>query len=404
MNPTEHKKRVLLVNKFYYPRGGDCIAVLATEHLLMDRGHETALFCMNYSENLPSQWSGYFPDEISFAGGGVAGKMKAAARLFRDNDVAKRFERIMNDFRPDVVHLHNIHSYLSPVVAQIAADKGVRVVWTMHDYKLLCPSYSCLRNGKPCELCLTDISNVFRKRCMKNSRAASLLAWMEASFWTKKRLARLTDTFISPSSFLKNKMIAAGFQPEQISVLPNFMHAPALMDEDREDYYCYAGRLSEEKGVKSLLDAAKQIPYTLKVIGGGALLDKYRKEYPQTHIEFLGQMPHRELLQILRKAQFSVLPSVCYENNPLGIIESLSMGVPVLGSRIGGIPEMIEEGVNGELFTPGDVDELKSKIKECFLRYPNSGRHSMIAATAQEKYSPDNFYTLLTRIYDKQNT
>jgi len=388
---------ILLVNKFYYPRGGDFTAVSATEELLKAHGHRVAVFSMQYPRNNPTPWERYFPPEISFGSKGLAGKLRAAVRLFHSPEVAGRFRKLLHDFRPDVVHLHNIHSYLSPVVAQVAHRAGIRVVWTMHDYKLICPSYACLRDGAPCELCYTHKSNVLTHRCMNNSRMASLLAWLEALYWNRRKLERITDRFVSPSSFLKGRMVAAGFRPEQISVLHNFMYRP-MSPVGKEDYYCYVGRLSAEKGLDVLLDAAVRLPYPLKIVGDGPLYAALREKYASPQIEFTGHLPSDRLLPIVQRARFLVLPSVWYENNPFSVIEALCVGVPVLGARIGGIPELIETGVNGLLFEPGDTEDLKHHIRqmtETTFHYPE------IARQAQTKFSGRNHYQHLMEIYTK---
>ncbi|MDR3268082.1 MAG: glycosyltransferase [Tannerella sp.] len=392
-------KRILLVNKFYYPRGGDCTAVLTTEQLLKAKGHNVAIFSMQHADNIVSPWETYFPEEISFSQPGVSGKMKAARRIFHSSAVVSQFTRILNDFKPDVVHLHNIHSYLSPVVAQIAHQKGIPVVWTLHDYKLICPVYTCLHAGKPCELCFSDKSHVFRRRCMKNSRTASMLAWMEALYWNRRKLERIISRFISPSLFLKEKMTSAGFHPDQIEALPNFMYKHSPRITEKEDYYCYVGRLSSEKGVDTLLEAARKIPYPLKIIGDGYLSDRFKKQYPHTHIEFLGQLPSERLLPIVQKARFLVMPSVWYENNPFSVIEALCMGTPTLGARIGGIPELIDTKTNGDLFSPGNAEELASKITACIRRFSDTYDFEKIAETAQNKFSSGTFYNKLIQIY-----
>ncbi|MDR3309102.1 MAG: glycosyltransferase [Tannerella sp.] len=388
--------RILLVNKFYYPRGGDCTAVISTEQLLREHGHQVAVFSTRHPENIPSQWEEYFAEAVSFDGGGLTGKLKAAARLFGSSEVARNFRRLLADFKPDVVHLHNIHSHLSPVVAAIAHRQGVRVVWTLHDYKLICPAYSCLRDGKPCELCYTKKSFVLTKRCMKNSRAASLLALAEALYWNRPELERITDRFISPSAFLKEKMVSAGFRPSKIEVLHNFMYRQLPPVASKDNYYCYVGRLSAEKGVDDLLEAARQLPYPLKIIGSGALLETCRQRYNHPHIEFVGQTTAARLLPLVQRAQLLVAPSVWYENNPYSIIEALCLGVPVLGARIGGIPELIDPGRNGDLFTPGNIIELQSKIAEQF-NHPYD--YAEIASNAQERFSAETFYGRLMELY-----
>ena len=141
--------RVLVVNKFYYPRGGDCVCTLNLETLLKEKGLEVAVYAMNYPENISSPNDKYFAAEVNFAGG-VSAKIAAAKRIFGMGDIIPSFKKILADFKPEVVHFNNIHSYLSPVIVKLAHESGAKTVWTMHDYKLLCPAYTCRRDGKPC--------------------------------------------------------------------------------------------------------------------------------------------------------------------------------------------------------------------------------------------------------------
>ena len=393
--------RIVLVNKFYYPRGGDCTAVLGLEKLLRENGHETAIFSVSNPLNKPSAWVSYFPSPVDFYASGVSGKFTALTRLFHSTEVSRQFNRLITDFRPDVVHLHNIHSYISPIVAQIARKRGMRIVWTLHDFKLVCPSYSCLRDGATCEACFRNKFPVVRYKCMKNSLPASIMAYLEAIYWNRKKLSAYTDTFISPSAFLKSKMIQAGFRSEQIEVLPNFLSEPLNASTDKADYYCYVGRLSPEKGVETLLEAARRIPYELKIIGGGPLLDAYRERYACDHIKFYGQLKPEALFPVVGRARFLVMPSICYENNPFSVIEALSMGTPVLGAHIGGIPELIEEGLNGLLFRSGDIADLTEKIEKCFQNFTPFQNFQIISEAAQNKFGSASFYRKLMKIYDR---
>ena len=390
--------RILLVNKFYYQRGGDSTAVFSTEQLLKAHGHEVAIFSMQHPDNVRSEWEKYFPAEVVFSFSGLSTILPAVRRIFHCPEVALKLKQLLADFRPDVVHLHNIHSYLSPLVAAIARQKGIRVVWTLHDYKLICPTYTCLRKGAVCEACFKNKANVILHKCMKQSICASLLGFLEACYWNKRKLSRITDAFISPSVFLKSKMTEAGFSPKQIEVLPNFMPQKVSPATEKEDYYCYVGRISAEKGVDMLLEAACQLPYHLKIIGGGPLLDAYRNKYPLKQVEFCGQMKPDELYPIVRKARFLVIPSIWYENNPFSAIEALCMGTPLLGARIGGIPELTNEN-NGMLFTPGNITELRDKINLFFTDYANFFDYKKIASQSYNIFSPDTFYKQLLQIY-----
>ena len=393
--------KILLSNKFYYHRGGDCTALFAIERLLQEAGHETSIFSVRHPQNVPSIWNPYFPSHVDFFSSGLAGKFSAFARLFHSPEVSRQFNRLITDFKPDVVHLHNIHSYISPLVAQIAHKRGLPVVWTLHDYKLICPSYSCLRDGQPCEACFRHKFPVVRYKCMKNSLLASLLAYLEACFWHRRKVSSFVDAFISPSAFLKSKMVQAGFKSDQIEVLPNFMPERLTASVEKEDYYCYVGRLSAEKGVETLLDAAKELPYKLKIIGGGPQLDAYRYIYANDRIEFCGQITPEALYPIVRKARALVLPSICYDNNPFSVIEALCMGTPVVGSRIGGIPELIEEGQNGFLFEAGDARDLTEKLNACFHLFTHPDNFQTISEAAQQKFGAESFYGKLMEVYKR---
>lgn len=395
--------RILIVNKFYYLRGGDCMAAISLKEMLEQKGHVVAVFSMEYPLNWESDWKQYFPSEVDFSSNTIKGKLKAFERLFCSREVKVKLQRLIKDFNPDIIHLHNVHSYLSPLVAQVAYQLNKKVVWTLHDYKLICPSYSCLRDNQVCELCYKNKFNVLKFRCLKHSTVASLLALLEAFFWNQKRLQKYTGCFIAPSMFLKKKMISAGFNTSQIKVIHN---AHYLKDKenvnctDIGNYYCYVGRMSPEKGIDNLVSVASKLPYNLKIIGSGELFDPLKSKYSNCdNIEFLGQLDHDKVIEILRYARFSILPSVCYENNPFSIIESLCVGTPVLGANIGGIPELIEDGVNGILFDPYDKDSLENAIYKGIRQFISTYDRQVIKERALIKFSPDNYYNQLIEIY-----
>src|SRR5574344_1825174 len=254
--------KILLANKFYYRRGGDCIYTMNLEKMLREKGHEVAVYAMQYPENEKSEWLGYWPTNMT--------KLDAFTRPFGTRQVVKRFSRLMDDFKPDVVHLNNIHTQLSPVIAELAHRRGIRVVWTLHDYKLLCPAYTLYSKGKPCEDCLNGAEpHCFKKRCVKDSALASFIAEREARRWNRPLLNDITDAFICPSAFMARKMQDGGFAAEKLHILHNFIDANKLTGEKpaAKMQYCYVGRLSVEKGVDTLLSVAAALPYPLIVLG-----------------------------------------------------------------------------------------------------------------------------------------
>lgn len=389
--------KILLANKFYYRRGGDCIYMLNLEQMLKEKGHEVAVFAMDYPENLDTPWKKYFPREVKFKPG--PGMIETFIRPFGWGEVGRKFRRLLDDFKPDVVHLNNIHTQLSPVIAEIAHKKGIKVVWTLHDYKLLCPRYDCLRNGKTvCEECFTDKHKVLEYRCMKNSRLASIIAYKEATTWNRERLEACTDVFVCPSGFMAEKMAQGGFDRSKLKVLCNFIDTEKCRRNDgyaKEDYYCFIGRLSHEKGAATLIDAASKLNYKLVVVGDGPLRGELEKK-ANGNIEFVGFKQWNDIKNIVGKARFTVIPSEWYENNPLSVIEAQCLGTPVLGARIGGIPELINEGETGMTFEGRNVDDLSRKIEAMWTTDFN---YEHIAADSMQRYDSASYYNNIMNIY-----
>ncbi|WP_321517235.1 glycosyltransferase [uncultured Bacteroides sp.] len=395
--------KILIVNKFFYKRGGDCTYTMNLARLLEQQNHEIAIFAMQYHENINSGWDTYYPSEVVFSGGSLKSKILATSRLMGFAGVKSSFLKILDDFKPDIVHLNNIHSYLSPIIAKLAHNRGIKVVWTLHDYKLICPAYSCLRDGKVCELCFLEPLSVLMKKCMKRSWTASIMAYIEAKRWNRNQIEPYVDSFICPSSFMANKMKQAGYNEKKLNVLCNFIefdksrNACNQKADIREQAYCYIGRLSKEKGLKQLLEVATSLQYKLYIAGEGPLKDILEKKYACEKIIFLGKLDNDEVSRLLRHVQFSVLPSIWYENSPLSIIESLCMGTPVLAANIGGIPELINDE-NGLLFKPNNLNDLGDKI--IYLLKKRSFNNEMIQTSSADRFSSKNYYNRLIEIYN----
>ncbi len=385
--------KILLANKFYYRRGGDCIYMLNLEQLLKAHGHDVAVFAMDYPENQETPWKKYFPTNMS--------KLMAFTRPFGSKEVKNKFNKLLNDFKPDIVHLNNIHTHLSPIIAELAHKRSIKVIWTLHDYKLLCPRYDCLRNGKDiCEICFNgDKTSCKTYKCMKGSTLASIIGYQEAIKWNMKRLENCTNTFICPSKFMAQKMAQGGFNQKKLVPLCNFIDTTKCQRQhfEKGDYYCFIGRLSHEKGVKTLIDAANKLPYKLKIIGGGPLLEEL-KGIANSNIEFVGFKQWDEIKELVGKARFSIIPSEWYENNPLSVIEAQCLGTPVLGANIGGIPELIENEITGMTFESKNTADLAQKIE---AMWKHSFNYALIAQQSQMKYNAENYYNQILEIYKK---
>ena len=382
--------KILLVNKFYYRRGGDCIVTMNLEQLLKAHGHEIAVYAMQYPENMESPWSKYWPKSMS--------KIDAFTRPFGTKEVKDGFVKLLNDFQPDVVHLHNIHTQLSPIIAKIAHERGIRVVWTLHDTKLVCPCYTCMRDGHWCEECFADKKSVIKHRCMPGGIIGSTIGYLEAKKWNKEKLQEYTDLFLPPSQFMMDTVVRGGYNPKKFRVFCNFIDVEKVQNPcfKKNDYYVFLGRVNEVKGIRTLCKAAKKLPYKLIVIGGGELLLELQEQYKTSDIEFKGQMEWNDFRPIIEGAKFMVLPSEWSENNPLTVIESQSLGTPVLGARIGGIPELIEEGVTGMTFESGNVEDLKEKIEKMWNAEFD---YKQIAETSIDLYNNETYYKELIKIY-----
>ena len=395
--------KILLSNKYYYPRGGGDIYMIELEKLLKEYGHEVANFSMQHPMNLRSEFTKYFPREVDLDQKEIISLLPSIIRPFGSKEVRDNFTRLLENFKPDIVHLNNIHSQISPVLTVLAQNHNIPVVWTLHDHKLLCPRYDCMRDNKPCELCFYSKHNVVRYRCMKNSFAASLMAYIEAIVWNKKRIGKSTNIFICPSMFLLKNMTKGGFNSEQLIPMSNFINDKKVggATVGKKGYYCYVGRLSKEKGIETLLKAAAGLPqYILKVIGTGPLELALKAKYKRDNIEFMGFRNWDDLKIVLESSQCMVIPSECYENNPLSVVEALCLGTPVIGAEIGGIPELINPGRNGLTFETGNVIDLQNKIIQLFQ---DSGNYNYvkIANEAKAKFNSENYYQQVIKIYNQ---
>jgi len=375
---------LLLVNKFYHDTGaagGVGRYLVQEEEDLLQAGWTVVPFAMAEPESRPSEWSRYFVQarDYSRPRWGWDGLQDAASLLW-NREAARKLDALLTRTRPDVAHLHNIYHHLSPSILGVLKRHRVPVVMTLHDLRLLCPAIHMLRDGKVCERCRGGrFHNAVLGRCVKNSLPASLLAALETFHQRARRLyVDQVDLFLCPSRFILDQYLEWGFPAAKLRHLPNFVdleqwHPDRIPRREDPDAYLYFGRLSREKGLKTLLEAHRlwesghqaggdvPRPLTLLIAGEGpdetALRDRAQSLGIQAG-EFLGTLDRPGLQQALGRCRFTVLPSECYENSPMAVLESLAAGLPVVGTDLGGIPEMISEGVTGFLAQPRDASSL----------------------------------------------
>ena len=399
--------KILLINKFLYPKGGDAISTIETGKLLQNKGHIVFFWGMKSPNNPPFLFDEYFVEEINYEGNlSLRIKLASVFNLMYSLEAKHKIAQLIKIVKPDVVHLNNFAHQISPSILDVFCKFRIPMVMTMRDYKLVCPSYSMLADGKPCERCKNGrYYFCFLKKCTKNSFLKSFVNTVEMYLHHKiLHVYDKIDTFIAPSKFMLNKVREMGFK-KKIVYLPNFVDIEEFKPqyEWEEESIVYMGRLSYEKGVVTLIDAVKGIPIKLKIIGDGPLRETLISKAEGENIdnvEFLGYKTSNELKKLVKKSMFTVLPSECYENSPRVVLESFALGKPVIGARIGGIPELVMDEETGLTFEAGDRKDLKEKIM-FLINSPNRiiemGKNARKFAV--EKFNSDRYYSKLMQIY-----
>lgn len=407
--------RLLSINNYYYRRGGAEVAFLEQNRLLEERGWDVVPFAMRHAGNLPSRWDGYFVDEIEFgADYGPAEKLRRAAKVIYSREARAKVEALMAAARPDVAHAHNVYHHLSPAIFPAIKAAGVPLVMTVHDLKLACPAYTMLSRGRPCERCRGGrIHNVVLNRCIKGSAALSALVMAETAVHRALGLYDGTvDRFAVPSRFYIDKLVEWGWRRERFVHLPNFVDAARFGPGDAEGAaagrgFLYFGRLSPEKGLDTLLRAAALSRQPVTVVGAGGQEAELRALAASlgAEVAWLGYRSGEALHAAVRAARAVVLPSTWYENAPLSLLEAYALGRPVIGARIGGIPEMIREGETGVSFAPGDAEALAEAMAR-FAALPDAAASAMGRAGrrwVEAEFSPAAYRARLLDLYAELN-
>jgi glycosyltransferase involved in cell wall biosynthesis len=362
--------RILFLNNFNYLRGGSEKVMLEEMDLLSQTDHEVAVFARSHERNDPAEFSEFFPPAMDTEQLGVSLKTPGTVcQLIYSRSARLGLREVLYRFRPDVAHAHNIYGRLSLSVVDELEAQGIPVVMTLHDLKPLCPSYLMLNHGKICELCQgKHFYQAVLTRCHKNSLVGSTIYAVE-SYLNRifGKYAKITR-FIAPSSFLRDKFVQFGWPLEKLVYLPNFIeYFPDDTIQTARNYWLCFGRLSREKGVRTLLMAysALSSPPPLVIAGDGPHRSELETLAQETRmpVSFTGHLNQADIQTTLRHAKVVIMPSECYENAPLSLLEAFAYGKPVVGSRIGGIPEMIEDGINGLLFEAGSIEDLRTKLK-----------------------------------------
>jgi glycosyltransferase involved in cell wall biosynthesis len=405
---------VLLVNKFFYEKGGSERYFFMQSDALSGRGHEVVHFSMSHPDNRPSRWSSYFVARRDYEGvSGLDASLRDIGGFVRSGEAARRIERLITDSRPDVAHLHNIYHQLTPSIIPVLRRHGVPVVMTLHDYKLICPNYRMFAHGAYCERCLGGkFYRAPATRCHDGSLGRSALLALEAYWQSLTGVYDGVYRFVAPSRYLRDTFVRAGFDASRIVYLPSFL--PAIEGNGREsgvdgslpdDYVLFFGRLSAEKGLDTLLDAAALRPEVALVIAGDGpereRLQERARSLRLDHVHFAGHLDKARLDPLVAKARAAVLPSESPENAPFGVLEAALQGVPVVVSDMGGLPEMAAIA-GGAVFTHGDAAALADALGT-ILSDPDAARERARAGrdAVLAHYDRDRHLDVLEAIYSQ---
>ncbi len=373
--------KVLMIDKYYFIKGGAERCFFELKQLLESHDHKVIPFSMKHPKNFPSKYTPYFVENIEFNPSSLFQKIvvgfQSIGRIIYSTQAQKRIRKLIRKTKPDIAHLHMIDHQISPSILTVLKEEGVPIVQSLHTYKAVCPSYRLyhMDRGEICEKCIKGAYyQAILNRCHKNSYFASMLVALEMYIHKSLKLyQRFVDLYIVPSQFIGNKMIEGGYEAGKIKKLYHFFNVKndSYMQKSR-DYFLYFGRLSREKGLMTLLKAMKEVKgSSLKIVGDGPMrpvLENYAQNNKLKNVEFLGSLDGKPLKKIILESSFVVVPSEWYENSPMVIYESFAMGKPVIGSRIGGIPEFIDHGQNGYLFEPSNDQELGYWINHLIKR------------------------------------
>lgn len=386
--------KVLLVHNEYQQPGGEDIVFRQEARLLSRFGHQVLTY--KRSNHEVSEYSGIQ-------------RLLLPRRLIWAEDARQEVARILAQVRPDIVHVHNTFTQISPSVYIACRSAGIPVVQTLHNFRLLCPAATFFRNGKVCEECVShSLWRSVKHGCYRSSRVATAaVAMMLAAHRSLRTWTDNIDAYIALTEFARQKYIHAGFPVDRIHIKPNFVDPDPGQGNAKGDYALFVGRLSEEKGLQTLLSAWSYIkmPIRLFIVGDGPLrpeLEEYAAAYGLSSVSFLGRLKHEETREAIKRARFLILPSECYENFPMTIVEAFASGTPVICSRLGAMREIVEAGRTGLHFAANNSEDLAEKVSWAWIRDREMRAMGKEARREYEtKYTAEKNYSRMMDIYHR---
>lgn len=404
--------KILQINKYYYLKSGSERYLFNVSSLLKEHGHQVIPFAMKHENSELTDYSKYFIENIDYEKlikKNILEKIYVGFKTIYSLEARDKLLKLIEKEDPDIAHVHKLSNTLTPSVLYALKKKDIPIVQTLHDYRIVCPSYNLYDPNKfeICEDCRRHrYFNAAKRKCQKSSHLISLNVAIESYLYHFLNTYESTiDLFISPSCFLMKKVVEFGISPENIVWIPHFIRSVQYIPNyNASDYILYFGRLEKHKGIKTLIDAMKNINYLrLYVVGKGTFqveIEKYAKKNDVKNVTFLGYKPENELIDLVRKSLFTVVPSEWYEPFGFTVLESFALGKPVVGANIGGIPELVESKHTGMLFRSGDADDLAEKIsylsnkKDLVVEMGRNARKKV-----EEEYNEDLHYQKLIEAY-----
>ncbi|MBV8804155.1 MAG: glycosyltransferase family 4 protein [Sinobacteraceae bacterium] len=365
---------VIAINNYYYDRGGSEAIFFAHNHMLEALGWEVVPFSMQHPRNHATPWSEYFVDDLEIDGDYSLGqKLVRMPKVIYSFEARRRLDQLIARVHPDIAHAHNIYHHISPSILGLLHRRGIPTVLTLHDLKIACPAYSMLAPDGVCERCRGGkLYNVVTNRCIGGSAAKSLVVMLEAL--VHKVLGsyrRYVNCFVVPSRFFIDKFEEWGMPRSLFRHVPNFVDVTRFNPRyGAGQAFLYFGRVIRQKGLATLIRAAATARQRLLIAGTGPEVEALQSLAGELNadVTFLGHLKGQALHETIRNARAIVLPSESYENAPVSVLEAYALGKPVVGARIGGIPELIRENETGVCFTSGNVTSLAEALESMAAR------------------------------------
>lgn len=385
--------KILFVNKFLYPNGGSETYMLKLGKYLAEQGHEVQYFGMEHKDRCVGNNLNLYTENMDFHNSNALQKFKLSLKTIYSKEARQKMLAVLKDFKPDVVHLNNFNFQLTPSIIYAVNDyekesgNRIKLFYTAHDYQLICPNHMMFNNNSICESCIGgNFTSCIKGRCIHDSMLKSIIGTAEAEIYNRKNTYDRIDTIICCSEFIKTKLDTNPIFKNKTIAIHNFIDKKIPDVVNKKDYILYFGRYDDEKGINVICECARRLPETQFVFAGRGSKEEIINSIP--NIKNVGFKTGNELEALVREAKCTVYPSIWYENCPFSVMESISLGTPVIGADIGGIPELIDNGKTGYLFDAGNADKMIEAINK-------------IESDKMSKYCLEKDFDTVEEYYDK---